>query len=97
MSEIQWTDETWNPLTGCTKVSAGCANCYIERTPAMRMKRRKFVGGRIPLEFHEDRLDKPLRLLSNSRSGRPAGVRCTRSLFSKRPVSTDFYPSRGAS
>jgi protein gp37 len=31
MSKIQWTDETWNPMTGCSKVSPGCANCYAER------------------------------------------------------------------
>lgn len=29
-SEIEWTDATWNPVTGCTKVSPGCANCYAE-------------------------------------------------------------------
>ncbi len=31
MSEIAWTDKTWNPVVGCTKVSAGCVNCYAER------------------------------------------------------------------
>jgi protein gp37 len=30
-STIEWTDATWNPVTGCTKVSAGCKNCYAER------------------------------------------------------------------
>jgi protein gp37 len=30
-SAIEWTDTTWNPVTGCTKVSAGCDNCYAER------------------------------------------------------------------
>ena len=30
-SEIEWTDATWNPVTGCTKVGAGCDNCYAER------------------------------------------------------------------
>ena len=30
-SEIEWTDATWNPVTGCTKISAGCDNCYAER------------------------------------------------------------------
>ena len=30
-SEIEWTDGTWNPVTGCTKVSRGCDNCYAER------------------------------------------------------------------
>ncbi len=31
MSKIEWTDATWNPVVGCTKVSAGCDNCYAER------------------------------------------------------------------
>ncbi len=30
-SEIEWTDATWNPVTGCTKISVGCDNCYAER------------------------------------------------------------------
>lgn len=30
-SEIEWTDATWNPVTGCTKISRGCDNCYAER------------------------------------------------------------------
>ena len=30
-SNIEWTDATWNPVTGCTKISAGCDNCYAER------------------------------------------------------------------
>ena len=29
--KIPWTDKTWNPVVGCTKVSAGCLNCYAER------------------------------------------------------------------
>lgn len=31
MSKIEWTDKTWNPVTGCAKTSPGCANCYAER------------------------------------------------------------------
>lgn len=31
-SKIEWTDATWNPVTGCTKVSEGCRNCYMART-----------------------------------------------------------------
>jgi protein gp37 len=30
-SAIEWTDTTWNPVTGCTKISAGCDHCYAER------------------------------------------------------------------
>lgn len=31
MSKIEWTDQTWNPTTGCQKISAGCENCYAEK------------------------------------------------------------------
>jgi len=31
-TKISWTDESWNPITGCTKISPGCKNCYAERT-----------------------------------------------------------------
>src|SRR3972149_735218 len=60
-SAIEWTDATWNPVTGCTKVSPGCANCYIERTPPFRMAGRRFVEGAIPVLLHPERLDQPLR------------------------------------
>ncbi len=59
-SQIQWTDATWNPVTGCTKVSPGCAHCYIERTPAFRIKGRRFVNGSTDLQLHPDRLRQPL-------------------------------------
>jgi len=36
-SHIEWTEATWNPVTGCTKISAGCKNCYAERL-AFRLK-----------------------------------------------------------
>lgn len=39
-TEIEWTDETWNPLAGCTPVSPGCANCY-----AARMAKRQIAMG----------------------------------------------------
>ena len=54
---IQWTDETWNPVTGCTRVSEGCRNCYIERTPPFRMGGRKLGD---PVQLHHDRLEQPL-------------------------------------
>lgn len=31
-TKIEWTDATWNPVTGCTRVSEGCRNCYMART-----------------------------------------------------------------
>ena len=40
---ISWTDATWNPVVGCTKVSAGCDNCYIDRTPPFRIEGRHFT------------------------------------------------------
>src|SRR5436853_990562 len=30
-TSIEWTESTWNPVTGCTKISPGCAHCYAER------------------------------------------------------------------
>ena len=29
-TKIEWTESTWNPITGCTKISSGCKNCYAE-------------------------------------------------------------------
>lgn len=60
-TQIQWTDASWNPTTGCTKVSPGCAHCYIAGTPPFRMAGRKFdEKGHIPLILHENRLTTPL-------------------------------------
>jgi protein gp37 len=60
-SKIEWLDggSVWNPVTGCTKVSAGCANCYAERMSRRQMgpwRGRKFTDVRC----HQDRLVKPL-------------------------------------
>lgn len=61
-TKIEWTDKTWNPITGCTKKSAGCANCYAEvmsrRLKAMRLN--KYRNG-FELTLHEDDLDEPLK------------------------------------
>jgi protein gp37 len=55
-SAIEWTDATWNPITGCTKVSAGCDNCYAE-TLANRLLAERYLS-REPLERTETaRLD----------------------------------------
>lgn len=61
-SRIEWTDATWNPVTGCLKVSAGCKNCYAERDWA-RLQRLPAYAGRAftDVAVHEDRLLQPLR------------------------------------
>lgn len=48
-TKIEWTDETWNPVTGCTKVSPGCANCYAE-TMARRLHAMKSPKYRDPFD-----------------------------------------------
>ncbi|MCH7726446.1 MAG: DUF5131 family protein [Planctomycetes bacterium] len=49
-STIEWTEATWNPVVGCRKVSAGCANCYAERMAnrLAAMAEADFAGGRNP-------------------------------------------------
>ena len=61
-SRIEWTDVTWNPTTGCTKISAGCTHCYAE-IMARRLKAmgvRKYEEG-FSLAVHETALDAPRR------------------------------------
>lgn len=60
-SRIEWTDATLNTWYGCTKVSPGCANCYIERTPPYRIAGMKFEHGAIPVRLLPDRMELPLR------------------------------------
>ena len=72
-SSIEWTDATWNPVTGCTLVSDGCTNCYAAQLAATRLKHHpsrkglarlnaagvaKFTG---EVRFNEPWLDQPLR------------------------------------
>src|SRR5258708_32254681 len=59
---IEWTESTWNTLTGCTKISPGCKNCYAERM-ANRLKlmgQPNYVSG-FELTLHESALELPLR------------------------------------
>jgi protein gp37 len=62
ISKIEWTDRTWNPVTGCTKISTGCAHCYAEnmarRLQAMGVD--KYVNGFTPT-LHENTLNDPLK------------------------------------
>jgi protein gp37 len=72
-TKIEWTDATWNPITGCTLVDQGCANCYAARLAATRMKSHpsraglarmnaqgvaKFTG---EVRFNDQWIDQPLR------------------------------------
>lgn len=61
-SSIEWTEHTWNPVTGCTKVSPGCKNCYAERL-AKRLKRMGASGyeNEFEVSLHPSRLDVPIR------------------------------------
>lgn len=59
-SKIEWTGSTWNPTTGCTKLSSGCQNCYALRM-ALRLKAmgvEKYANG-FGLTLHEDELIEP--------------------------------------
>ena len=55
-TNISWADKVWNPVTGCTKVSAGCKNCYAEVLAKRFWGDRKFTD----VQYHKDRLEQPL-------------------------------------
>ena len=60
-SKIEWTEETWNPITGCTKYSDGCLNCYAARF-AERLKNmgsERYIDG-FKVTIHKDIYDRPL-------------------------------------
>ena len=59
---IEWTDATWNPVTGCTKVSPGCKHCYAERLAMrlMAMGNRRYGNG-FAVTLQPDQIDLPLR------------------------------------
>ena len=61
-SAIEWTDATWNPVTGCSKVSPGCKNCYAERLAARleAMGNPRYRNG-FEVTLHPDQLTLPLR------------------------------------
>jgi protein gp37 len=71
-SKIEWTDATWNPVTGCEKVSQGCKHCYAERLwPKLEGARVARAGGEprpfTDVRMHPERLDWPLRRVRASR------------------------------
>ena len=61
-SKIEWTEATWNPATGCSKVSAGCANCYAEKMAKRlnAMGQPNYANG-FAVTCHEHTLEIPLR------------------------------------
>jgi protein gp37 len=62
-STIEWTEMTWNPVTGCSKVSEGCRHCYAERM-ALRLRamgNRRYVNG-FEVTLHDDLVDLPRTL-----------------------------------
>lgn len=69
-TKIEWADRSWNPVTGCEKVSAGCAHCYAEGIAKRFWKDRKFTDVRIHPERLRDPLHwrKPARVFVNSMS-----------------------------
>lgn len=59
---IEWTDATWNPVTGCTKVSPGCDNCYAETfSERFRGTPGHYFEGGFDIQLRPDKLDQPLR------------------------------------
>ena len=60
-SKIEWTESTWNPVTGCTKISPGCKHCYAERLAARlkAMGNPSYRNGFAPT-LHSHMLERPL-------------------------------------
>jgi len=61
-SNIEWTESTWNPITGCTKISPGCKNCYAERMAKrlQAMGQANYRNG-FKLACHEHVLELPMK------------------------------------
>jgi protein gp37 len=61
-SSIEWTEATWNPVTGCSKISIGCQNCYAERMAyrLQAMRQPNYIDG-FKVRTHEKVLSLPLR------------------------------------
>lgn len=61
-SKIEWTESTWNPVTGCTKISAGCKNCYAERmAKRLQAMGQKNYNNGFTVTTHENVLGYPLK------------------------------------
>lgn len=81
VTAIEWTEMTWNPVTGCTKLSQGCKHCYAETLSKRFWGERSFTD----VQVHEDRLDQPRKW----RKPRTVFVNSMSDLFHE-AVSTEF-------
>ncbi|TGN08601.1 DUF5131 family protein [Leptospira bandrabouensis] len=57
-SKIEWTESTWNPVTGCTKISAGCKHCYAE---TLTNRFESIWGAFSEVKLHPNRLELPIK------------------------------------
>src|SRR5438128_3673824 len=63
-SAIEWTEATWNPVTGCSKISPGCAHCYAEAlSQRFRWSQHPWTDAHVAenVTLHPERLNQPLR------------------------------------
>ena len=61
-TKIEWAEETWNPITGCTPISPGCANCYAERMSKRLAGRCGYPADEpFRVTVHPDRLNQPFK------------------------------------
>ena len=88
-TNIEWSDATWNPITGCTKVGPGCDNCYAEFIADVRLKGTKAFPNGFDLTFRPHLMDQPRRW----RRGRKIFVNSMSDLFHKDVVNP---PPNGA-
>jgi protein gp37 len=75
-TSIEWTDYTWNPVTGCNKISQGCKNCYAETMATRFWGDRKFTD----VQCHHDRLIEPINM-ANKLQGKKVFVCDVSDLF----------------
>jgi len=67
-TKIEWADKTWNPITGCTKISEACEHCYAERMSKRLAGRCGYPKGNpFTVTYHQDKIDDPLRWRKPSR------------------------------
>ena len=79
MSKIEWTQETWNPIAGCTKCSPGCDNCYAERMAARLASMGK--EGYCHVTTREGKWNGKIYHLFNNRPDKPLHWRKPRKIF----------------